>query len=51
MGLHHVECRLGCVKLEEVTVIVFNETGMTPKFGTCCSIVSPFNYLIIEILM
>lgn len=51
MGLHHVACRLGCVKLDKVTVIVSNETGFIPKFGKCCSVVSRFSYLIIEILM
>lgn len=49
MRLHHVACRLGCVKLEKVTVIVYNDTGITSKFGTCCSFVSPFSYVIIEI--
>lgn len=41
MGLHHMACRLGCVKLEKVTVIVSNQIGITPKFGTCSSIVAP----------
>lgn len=48
MGLHHMACRLGCVKLEKVTVIVSNQIGITPKFGTCSSIVAPLSYLIIN---
>lgn len=41
MGLHHLACRLGYVKLEKVTLIVSNEIGT-------CSIVSSSSYLIIK---